>query len=69
LTFKKIILVFSFYFLLQLSPIENHAHAKLKITTWRERDFQQGVSVIFNLRDFAIAQLLPIAFYLLKIVN
>jgi len=25
--------------------------------------------VIFNLRDFAIAQLLPIAFYLLKIVN
>jgi len=24
--------------------VENHAHAMLKITTWRERDFQIGVA-------------------------
>jgi hypothetical protein len=31
--------------------LRNPAHAKLKITLTPSRDFQLGVSVIFNLRE------------------
>jgi hypothetical protein len=40
----------------------------LKITLTPSRDFQQGVSLIFNLRDFAIAQLFPFFLFPLKLV-
>jgi len=34
--------------------VENHAHAMLKITTWRERDFQIGVAGLINLINFVV---------------
>jgi hypothetical protein len=37
----------------EIPQVENQAHALLKITTWRERDFQIGVGGIKRcLSDF-----------------